>query len=87
MYQINIGSWIGDLNLKKITTVHNYQTRLSSNENFCTPQVSTNMGKNSFTYVGPKVWAGIDIEVKKLPLKQFKKAFAKILIDQYNLTP
>ena len=86
MYQINFGSWIGDLNMKKITTIHNYETRLSSNENYCNPQVSTNMGKNSFTYVEPKVWAGIDIEVKKLPLKEFKKTFAKTLIEQYKLT-
>ena len=85
MYKINNGSWIGDVNIQKIDSIHNYDTRLSHNQNFCLPSIRTNAGKSSFLYTGPKIWSKISIEVKNLPIFAFKKSITKSMLDNYQI--
>ena len=74
MHKVNNGTWIGNLNLQKIDSLHQYPTRLSSNQNFSLPSINTNVGMNSFAYMGPKVWSEIPGSLKKLPICPFKKS-------------
>ena len=54
MYKINKGTWIGNLNLTKVDSIHNYKTRLSVNQNFSLPAIRTNLGKNHLVLWDPK---------------------------------
>ena len=51
MHKIHNKLWFGNLNLKNIDSIHSYETRLSSNENYCLPQISSNIKKGSFIYI------------------------------------
>ena len=83
MYKINNGSWIGNLNMQKLDSTHSYGTRLSHNQNFSLPTIRTNVGKNSFVYMGPKIWSQISLNIKNLPIAAFKKAISKFLLEAY----
>ena len=41
---------------KPVSSQHNYNTRLSANENYLLPAVRTNFGKRAFQFMGPKLW-------------------------------
>ena len=84
MHQIQNDSWIGDLKLNKISNVHDHQTRFSRNDNFCMPTIRSNIGRNSFTFMGPKIWAEIETKIKNLPLNIFKSRMTKLMIEQYH---
>ena len=63
---------------------HSHQTRFSANQNYSFPQVKSNIGKNSFNYMGPKLWAEIKMDVKNLPLKIFKNTITNNMVNIYN---
>ena len=84
MYKINKGTWIGNLNLTKVDSIHNYQTRLSVNQNFSLPVIRTNLGKNSFSFMGPQAWSSISNEIKNLPLNLFKQTVFKTMLETYK---
>ena len=71
MHKINNNSWRGNLQMHKSDIRHSHQTRFTTNQNYSFPQVKSNIGKNSFNYMGPKLWAEIKMDVKNLPLKFF----------------
>ena len=84
MYKINKGTWIGNLNLTKVDSIHNYKTRLSVNQNFSLPAIRTNLGKKSFSFMGPQAWSNISNEVKILPPNLFKKTVLKSMLETYK---
>ena len=83
MHKINNGTWIGNIGLQKIDSLHQYSTRLSSNQNYRLPSFPTNRGMNSFVYMGPTFWAEYPNEIKTLPLQSFKKTITKIMVEEY----
>ena len=68
---------------------HSYGTRYTTSKNYTLPPVSTNRGKKSIKFSGPKAWAEVSKELKEIA---FRKPFAKklkahILTSTYVETP
>ena len=61
---------------------HNYATRYITSMNYVLPPISTNRGKGSIKFSGPKAWAGVPTHLKEIA---FKKPFTK-KIKEYILT-
>ena len=51
---------------------HKYNTRHSFIQNYFLPQKITELGKKSFSFIGPYIWRKIPLELKGLPLSKFK---------------
>ena len=71
---------IGNNHSVKLSDQHNYNTRLSSNDNYFMPRSRTNLGLRSFRYNGPKLWQTVPLELKNLNFPLLKKN----LLDRYN---
>ena len=84
MHKVNNNSWRGNLLLEKSSTIHDHHTRFSKNENYSFPQMKSNLGKNSFNFMGPKIWAEIENSLKRLPLKRFKNCISTMMINEYK---
>ena len=83
MYKINQNTWLGNVTAQPINSVHNYSTRLSSSYNYWLPRFCTNIGKNSFLYMGPFEWSNLPSYLKDLPFKLFVKTLTDIIIESY----
>ena len=83
MYKINNGTWMGNTEFKKVSSIHKHFTRSSASDRFYTPKVKTNAAKNSFYYMGPKVYSEIPLSIRKLPINSFKKEVCKRLMQNY----
>ena len=59
--------------------VHAHNTRFSKT-NFCLPSIRSKTSEKSMKIIGPKIWSGIDHEIKALP---FRKTFSKHLKKQF----
>ena len=57
---------IGNNHSVKLSDQHNYNTRLSSNDNYFMPRSRTNLGLRSFRYNGPKLWQTVPLELENL---------------------
>ena len=66
-----------------ITQKHHYKTRLAAQQNYFQPRKRTELGKKTFSYIGPKVWQEVPFELKSLSYNQFKKKFKLFLTCQY----
>lgn len=64
----------------KVTSVHNYNTRLAAKHSYYLPYATTNYGKFNIRFQGPSVWNTIDDNVK---LSSSISVFKKRLKDQY----
>ena len=58
---------------------HKYNTKHCSNQNYFLPQKKTEMGKKSFSFIGPYIWQIIPLELKGLPLPKFKTKLKHII--------
>ena len=74
---------VGDNKLLELNLFHNYNTRLSTKSNFYLNLPRTNLGKNSFSFIGPKVWQSVPEELKSLNLYSFKHKFKDHLLMKY----
>ena len=66
-----------------ITQKHHYKTRLAAQQNYFQPKNRTELGKKTFSYIGPKIWQEVPFELKSLSYNQFKKKFKLFLTCQY----
>ena len=66
-----------------ITQKHHYKTRLAAQQNYFQPRKRTELGKKTFSYIGPKIWQEVPFELKSLSYNQFKKKFKLFLTCQY----
>ena len=66
-----------------ITQKHHYETRLAAKQNYFQPRKRTELGKTTFSYIGPKIWQEVHFELKSLSCDQFKKKFKLFLTSQY----
>ena len=58
-----------------ITQKHHYKTRLAAQQNYFQPRKRIELGKKTFSYIGPKIWQEVPFELKSLSYNQFKKKF------------
>ena len=70
--------------LKAVNQSHNYNTRLASNLNYSLCRKRTNLGKNSFSYVGPQIWHNVPLDLKTISFSLFKKKYMHYLINNYS---
>ena len=56
----------------KTSTIHNYNTRSSSNECFCVKASKTERVKKSFARIGVSIWNSIPYSVKSLGTSKFQ---------------
>ena len=82
--QVNDNNLCGDLNLTNLDSIHNYNTRIRHNANFYLHPVKTNLGKNAFSYIGPKFWQSVPNHIKPLPIQSFKYKLKKHLLGLYE---
>ena len=66
-----------------ITQKHHYKTRLAAKQNYFQPRKRTELGKKTFSYIGPEIWQEVPYELKSLSYNQFKKKFKLFLTNQY----
>ncbi len=64
-------------------TVHDYNTRFSSNQTFAIPKARTNYGIFNIRYQGAKVWNLIAEDVKSLSFKELKRKIKEKIIEKY----
>ena len=83
-YKSNLSN-VGEFMSTKLTNKHNYNTRISANNNYFIPQTRTNLGLKSFTYIGPKLWQTVPTEIKNKPFIQFKSQYKKLLLQSYSI--
>ena len=46
-----------------ITQKHHYKTRLAVQQNYFQPRKRTELGKMTFSYIGPKIWPEVPVIV------------------------
>jgi len=61
----------------EIASVHKYQTRLASLQNYYSPRIKTSLGQLSFKYIGPKIWSNIPENLKSSSPYSFGKKYKK----------
>ena len=66
-----------------ITQKHHYKTILAAKQNYFQPRKITELGKKTFSYIGPKIWQEVAFKLKSLFYYQFKKKFELFLTSQY----
>ena len=67
-----------------VSMVHTHYTRHSKNNNFVIERPRTQLGLNSFKYLGPKLWSSVPEIFKNLKKDQFKYSYKKFLLSQYT---
>ena len=70
------------LNLfSRTSSIHSYNTRSSTSENFYIKKSRLDVQKDAFSRVGAKIWNEIPNYLKKLSKKAFKKELKEKLLD------
>ena len=64
---------------------HHYNTRSKSNQNYFLKSIRTNSGKNSIQFYCVQLWNRIPLALKSFSFYRFKKEYAKVLLDNYNI--
>ena len=64
--------------------MHNYNTRLSSNECFTVKTSRTEKMKKSFTRIGVSIWNSIPLSLKSLNKSAYQNKIKKLLLDVLN---
>jgi len=64
-------------NLIKVESTHNYRTRHAQESIFKKPNASTELGKKSFSFKGPKIWNEIPDNLKDQSFNSFKSKLKK----------
>ena len=65
----------------EIASVHKYQTRLASLQNYYLTRMKTSLGQLALKYVGPKIWSDIPENLKLSSPYSFGKKYKKILLS------
>jgi len=65
----------------EIASVHKYQTRLASLQNYYLPRIKTSLGQLSLKYIGPKIWSNIPENLKSSSPYSFGKKCKKVLLS------
>ena len=52
-----------------------YKTKLAAKQNYFQPKKRTELGKKTFSYIGPKIWQEVFFELKSLSYYQSKNKF------------
>ena len=68
----------------KTRTMHNYNTRSSSNECFTVKTSRTEKMKKSFTRIGVSIWNSIPLSLKSLNKSAYQNKIKKLLLDVLN---
>ena len=68
---------------QEIASVHQYNTRASSNRNYNTISCRSSRGQKSIKYYGPKIWNDIPNSCRDLPKIAFKKQFKNIIFSKF----
>ena len=53
-------------------------------DNYFMQACNTDTGKNSFNFMGPKLWQGVPEHIKSMPLQRFKYKYKNHLINAYS---
>ena len=69
----------------KIRTIHNYDTRSSSNESFYVKPSKTERMKKSFVMIGVSICNSIPYSVKSLSKSKFRNKIKRILLETLEL--
>ena len=71
---------------KPISSIHEYPTRQSLNENLFIKSIrTTQYGIRSLHYTGSNLWNSLPITIKQItPFSRFRKTLKKYIIDSYN---
>ena len=64
---------------------HHYNIRSKSNQNYFLKSIITNSGKTSIQFYGVQLWNRIRLALKSVSFYRFKKEYAKILQDNFNI--
>jgi len=65
----------------EIASVHKYQTRLASLQNYYLPRMKTSLVQLSLRYIGPKIWSNIPENSKSSSPYSFGKKYKKVLLS------
>ena len=84
MHKIFNNQITGSYNLTLTSNTHNISTRSSKNKNFFQTFNKLNIGQNSFTSKGVKIWNKIPIDYKSKPLHLFKKNLKQYLFNLFK---
>ena len=68
-----------------VSSIHNYRTRSSVNQNLTVSRTVKDIGKRTSTIIGANVWNSIPITTRKLSLDNFKRSFKTLLLNKYTL--
>ena len=90
VYRYQVGKLMYDSNnhyikmpveLETVENAHPYNTRSKTNQNYTLPYARTNIGQNSFSFIGPKIWNIIPLEIKKSSKFVFKSKYKRYILD------
>jgi len=65
----------------EIASVHKYQTRLASPQNYHLPRMKISLCQLSLKYIGPKIWSKIPENLKSSSPYSFGKKYKKVLLS------
>ena len=84
MYKIKKG--ISPKYVSELFSVHQVQYDMRDNDRMSLPNYNTiTFGKNSFSYIGTKLWNNIPVEIKRsVSLNTFKSSVTKWLLTHEN---
>ena len=81
MYKTHNKLITGKYNLTQVSEIHQYNTRSAKNKNYYYPFNKLNIGLNTFSAKGSKIWSQIQYETKQLPLHIFKNQIKTNLLN------
>ena len=94
IYELQIGRMMKKQNIKNtsqnilsLSTVHSYNTRSISKNNYFIPSVKSNIGKTSFNFSGPVIWNLLPTKIKSASEFQFKRLLKQHLLEKYLPLP
>ena len=70
---------------KLLDDIHSYHRSRKQSKNYFIPRVKTTQSQNSLTYIGPKVWNQIPLNIKNLKHFKFKNKLKRMMISDYNM--
>ena len=65
--------------------IHSYRTGRKQSKSYFIPRVKTTQLQNSLTYIEPKVWNQIPLNVKNMKHFQFKNELKRMIIHDYYM--
>ena len=82
-YHHNLLPKVFDNFFSRISSKHNYNTRLASKSTYYIDHVRSNYGKFNLHFSGPSIWNNLDEELKSFSLRSFKQTVTKNFLSSY----